>query len=142
MSCRHKSWCFATILNVPPDVAKSIASDSHVLEDVVRRVLTSQILNGSRPESIFNIEVRYKLSDLNGPCADLPLDGYVKSTIPLAEYIMQRWFLARWSPVGGHCSRSPEYKMFSQPDPNYIRLSLCEKIASNRRGRPCKKKEV
>lgn len=142
MSCRHKSWCFVTKLTIPPDVAQSIASNSHTSEDAVKRVLTSQILNESCPQPIFNVEVRYKLSDLNCPCAELPLDGYVKSKIPLAEYIMQRWFQAKWTPVGGHCSRSAEYIKFCHPDPNYRRLLLCEKAARNKRGRPSKKSEV
>ena len=142
MGSQPKSWRFATILTVPPEVAQSISSNSHISEDVVKRVLISQILNGFRPDAIFNVEVRYKLSDLNGPCAELPLDGYVQSKKPLAEHMMQRWFQARWSPVGGHCSRTQEYIQFCQPDPKYIRLSLCENVASNKRGRPSKKKEV
>ena len=124
MGSRPKAWRFATILTVPPEVAQSIASNSHILEDVVKRVLISQILNGSRPDPIFNVEVRYKLSDLRSPCSELPLDGYVQSKTPLAEHMMQKWFQARWSPVRGHCSRTPEYIQFCQPDPEYIRLSL------------------
>ena len=142
MRSRHYSWHFATKLTLPHDVAQSIPSNSHIPEDVVKRVLTSQILNGSRPDAICNIEVRYKLSELNGPCTELPLDGYVQSKQKLAEYVMLRWFQARWSPVGGHCSRTPEYIKFCQPDPDYIRLSLCEKAARNKGGRPSKKKEV
>jgi hypothetical protein len=98
--------------------------------------------DGSRPDSIFKIELRYKLSDLNGPCTIIPVDGYIQSKIPLAHYIMERWFQARWSPVGGRCGRAPAYIVFCEPDPNYIRLSLCDKASHNKGGRPPKKKEV
>ena len=145
MSTRHKSWHFATILTVTPDVTHSITRDPHSSADVIKRVLTSQILSradGSRPDAIFNVELRYKLSDLNASCSILPVEGYIQSKIPLAEYIMQRWFQAHWSPVGGHCSRNPEYKAFCAPDPNYIRLALCEKVPPNKGGRLSKKKEA
>ena len=142
METRAKSWHFATILNLPPEVEHSIACNSHISEDVVKRVLKSQILNGLRPDPIFSVQVRYKLSDLNASCSILPVEGYIQSKIPLAEYIMQRWFQAHWSPVGGHCSRNPEYKAFCAPDPNYIRLALCEKVPPNKGGRPSKKKEA
>ena len=145
MSSRHKSWHFASILTVPPDVAQSITSDPQCSEDAIKRVLTSQILSrtdGSRPDSIFKIELRYKLSDLNGSCSVLPVDGYIQSKLKLAHYIMERWFKARWSPVGGRCGRAPAYIVFCEPDPNYIRLSLCDKASHNKGGRPPKKKEV
>jgi hypothetical protein len=125
MSSRHKSWHFASILTVPPDVAQSITSDPQCSEDAIKRVLTSQILSRtdvSRPDSIFKIELRYKLSDLNGSCSVLPVAGYVQSKIPLAHYRMEKWFQAQWSPVGGRCSCAPAYIVFCEPDPNYIRL--------------------
>ena len=145
MSSRHKSWHFASILTVPPDVAQSITSDPQCSEDAIKRVLTSQILSrtdGSRPDSIFKIELRYKLSDLHGSCSVLPVAGYVQSKLKLAHYIMERWFQARWSPVGGRCGRAPAYIVFCEPGPNYIRLSLCDKASHTKRGRPSKKKEV
>ena len=97
---------------VPPDVAQSITSDPQSPEDAIKRVLTgtSQILSptdGSRPDSICNIELRYKLSDLNGSGSVLPVDGYVRSKIPLAHYRMERWFQARWSTVGGALQSRP-----------------------------------
>ena len=141
MSSRHKSWHFASILTVPPDVAQSITSDPQCSEDAIKRVLTSQILSrtdGSRPDSIFKIELRYKLSDLNGSCSVLPVAGYVQSKIPLAHYRMEKWFQAQWSPVGWRCSCAPAYIVFCEPDPNYIRLALCEEVSPNKRGRPSK----
>ena len=70
------------------------------------------------------------------------MDGYIQSKLKLAHYIMERWFQARWSPVGGRCGRAPAYIVFCEPDPNYIRLSLCDKASHNKGGRPPKKKEV
>jgi hypothetical protein len=55
---------------------------------------------------------------------------------------MEKWFQAQWSPVGGRCGRAPAYIVFCEPDPNYIRLSLCDKASHNKGGRPPKKKEV
>jgi hypothetical protein len=43
---------------------------------------------------------------------------------------MERWFQARWSPVGGRCGRAPAYIVFCEPDPNFIRLLLCDKAFS------------
>jgi hypothetical protein len=48
---------------------------------------------------------------------------------------MERWFQARWSPVGGHCSRAPAYIVFCEPDPNYIRLSLCDDLLRKKSAR-------
>jgi hypothetical protein len=79
MGSRPKSWRFATMLTVALEVAQSIASNSHISEDVAKHVLISQMLSGSRPGPIFNVEVRYTLSVLNGPCSELLLDGYVQS---------------------------------------------------------------
>ena len=142
METRAKSWHFATKLNLPPEVEHSIACNSHISEDVVKRVLKSQILNGVRPDPIFSVQVRYKLSDLLNPSSELPLNGYVQSKQKLAGHMLLRWFRAQWSPVGGHCSRSPEYIKFCQHDTDYVCLSLLEKPARNKGGRPSKKKEV
>jgi hypothetical protein len=38
--------------------------------------------------------------------------------------------------------RSQACIVFCEPDPNYIRLSLCEKASHNKGGRSSKKKEV
>jgi hypothetical protein len=81
METRAKSWHFATILNLPPEVEHSIACNSHISEDVVKRVLKSQILNGLRPDPIFSVQVRYKLSDLRNPSSELPLNGYVQFSL-------------------------------------------------------------
>jgi hypothetical protein len=140
METRAKSWHFATILKLPPEVEHSIACNSHISEDVVKRVLKSQILNGLRPDPIFSVQVRYKLSDLRNPSSELPLNGYVQSKQKLAGHMLLRWFRAQWSPVGGHCSRSPEYIKFCQHDTDYVCLSLLEKPARNKGGRPSKKK--
>ena len=79
---------------------------------------------------------------LNPGCSELPLEGYVQSKEKLEEYILQRWFSAAWSPVGGHCSRSDAYQSFRAPHPDYVRLSLHGKAALNEGGRPEKSKEV
>jgi hypothetical protein len=138
MSSRHKSWHFTSSLTVPPDVAQSITSDQQCSEDTIKRFLTSQILSrtdGSRPDSIFKVELQYKLSDSNGACSVLPVAAYVQSKIPLAHYRIEKWFQAQWSPVGAHCSRAQAYIVFCEPGPkltpNYIRLSLCDKASHN-----------
>ncbi len=126
-------------------MAQSITRDPQCSEDAITRVLTFQILSrtdGSRPDSIFKIELRYKLSDLNGSCSILPVDGYIQSKLKMAHYIMERWFQAPWSPVGGQCSRAEAYIVFCEPDANYICLSLCDKSSHNKGGRPSKKREV
>ena len=127
MSSRHKSWHFTSILTVPPDVAQSVTSDPQCSEDAIKRVLTSQILSrtdGSHPDSIFKIELRYKLSDLNGSCSVLPVAGYVQPKIPLAHYRMDKWFQAQWSPVGGIAVAPKHTSCFVNPIP-IISVSHC-----------------
>ena len=63
---RHKTWRFASLLLVTPDLSQCIA-DAHRSADVVKHHLLSQlILNSPLPDHIFNVEVRYRLSDLDG----------------------------------------------------------------------------
>jgi hypothetical protein len=139
---RHKTWRFASLLLVTPDLSQCI-DDAHRSADVVKHHLLSQfILNSTLPDHIFNVEVRYRLSDLDAACTKLPFEGYVQSSEKLEEYILQRWFNAEWSPVGGKCCRSPAYQIFRVPHPDYRHLSLHEKPALNKGGRPSKKKEV
>ncbi len=40
-------------------------------EDALKRFLSSQILNGSRPDRIINVEVRFTLYDLNPACCQI-----------------------------------------------------------------------
>ena len=139
---RHKTWRFKSLLSVTPELTHCINDDIHRSEDALKRILSSQILNGSRPDHIINVEVRFARSDLKPGCSELPLEGYVQSKEKLEEYILQRWFSAAWSPVGGHCSRSDAYQSFRAPHPDYVRLSLHGKAALNKGGRPKKLKEV
>ena len=76
-SC-HKTWRFKSLLSVTPELAQCIC-DIHSSEDALERILSSQILNGSRPDHIVNVEVRFARSDLNQTCSELPLEGYVQS---------------------------------------------------------------
>ncbi len=65
------------------------------IADVVKHHLFSQIiLNSPLPNQIFNVESRYKQSDLDAACSKLTLEGYVESSEKLEEYILQRWFNA------------------------------------------------
>ena len=138
---RHTSWRFKSLLSVTPELAQC-SNDIHRSEETLKRILSSQILNGSRPDHLVNVEVRFARSDLNHGCSELPLEGYVQSKIMLEDYIMHRWFSAAWSSVGGHCSRSDAYLSFRASHPNYIRLSLYREAALNKGGRPKKLKEV
>ena len=138
---RHTSWRFKSLLTVTPDLAQCI-NDIHRSEDALKRILSSQILNGCRPDHLVNVEVRFARSDLNHGCSELHLEGYVQSKLKLEEYIMHRWFSAAWSPVGGRCNRSDAYRSFRAPHPDYIRLSLYGEAALNKGGRPKKLKEV
>ena len=134
---RHTSWRFLSLLSVPPDLAQCIPNES---DDVVKRILSSQLIHAFRPDPVFNVEVRYALSDLRE--TKIKLEGYVQTSKPIDVYIMQRWFNAEWSPVGGQCCRSPAYLTFREPHPDYRHLSLYGKPALHKGGRPSKKKEV
>jgi hypothetical protein len=138
---RHKSWRFKSLLTVTPDLAQCI-HDIHRSEDAFKRILSSQILNGSRPDHLVNVEVRFARSDLNHGCSELPLEGYVQSKLKLDEYIKYCQHARRGSPVGGRCNCSDAYRSFRAPHPDYIRLSLYGEAALNKGGRPKKLKEV
>ncbi len=73
---RHNSWRFKLLLPITPDFAQCI-NDIHRSEDALKRILSSQILNGSRPDHLVNVEVRFARSDLNHGCSELLLEGYV-----------------------------------------------------------------
>ena len=128
---RHTSWRFKSLLTVTPELAQCI-NDIHHSEDALKRILSSQILNGCRPDHLVNVEVRFARSDLNHGFSELPLEGYVQSKLKLEEYIMHRWFSAAWSPVGGRCNSSDAYRSFRHPIP-IISVSRCtEKQPSTR----------
>ncbi len=57
-------------------------------DDVVKRILSSQLIHAFRPDHIFNVEVRYVLSDLTATV--IQLEGYVQTSKPIDVYIMQR----------------------------------------------------
>ena len=102
---RHTSRRFVSLLSVPPDLAQCIPIAINESDDVVKRILSSQLIHAFRPDHVFNVEVRYALSDLRA--TKIKLEGYVQTSKPIDVYIMQRWFNAEWSPVGGQCCRSP-----------------------------------
>ncbi len=87
---RHKTWRFASLLLVTPECIH----DTHSSADVVQHLLSQLILNSPLPDHIFNVEVRYKTSDLDASCSKLPFEVYVQSSEKLEEYILQRWFNA------------------------------------------------
>jgi hypothetical protein len=65
------------------------------IADVVKHHLFSQIiLNRPLPDHIFNVEVRYKYSDLDAACSKLTFEGYVESSEKPEKYILQRLFNA------------------------------------------------
>jgi hypothetical protein len=86
----HKTWRFASLLLVTSDLSQCI-HHAHRSADVIKHHLLSQlILKSPLPDHIFNVEVRYRLSDLDAACTKLPFEGYVQSSEKLEEYILQR----------------------------------------------------
>jgi hypothetical protein len=72
---RHKTWRFALLLLVTPDLTQSI-HDAHRSADVKKHDLLSQIiLNSPLSNHIFNVDMRYMLSDLDAACSKLPFEG-------------------------------------------------------------------
>jgi hypothetical protein len=71
---RHKSWRFRSLLTITPDLARCI-DNIHRSEDALKRILSSQILNGSRPDHLVNVEVRFARTDLNHGCSELPFEA-------------------------------------------------------------------
>jgi ribonuclease BN (tRNA processing enzyme) len=86
-----KTWRFVSLLLVTPDLNLCIhdAHSSAASADVVKHHLLSQIiLNSLHPDHIFNVAVRYELSDLDAACSKFSFEGYVQSDEKLEEYIL------------------------------------------------------
>jgi hypothetical protein len=130
---RHTYWRFLSLLSVHPDLAQCITIAINESDDVVKRIVSSQLIHAFRPDH-FNIEVRYTLFDLT--VTVIQLEGYVQTSKPIDVYILQRWLGAEWSPIGGQCCRSPAYQIFREPHPDYRHLSLYGNPALHKGGRP------
>jgi hypothetical protein len=65
----HTSWGFKLLLTVTPEVGQSI-NNIHCSEDALKRTLSSQILNGSRPDHLVNVCVNLYFSSPKVPVAE------------------------------------------------------------------------
>ena len=92
------------------------------------------------PMNTRNVEIKYKLSDLdfalNNPPNQLPVTGYIQSERQkkIESGNLLRWFEANWSPVDGQLVRNNDYRQWSQMDPAYRHAQVYGKPAVATRG--------
>jgi hypothetical protein len=96
---RGASWSFRTRVIIPPNTT----------HDYVERLLEN-IFTRDKPDSVTNIEARYKKSELSAQA--LPLKGYIQLSRGLltSKYHLARWIPnTEWTPVGGRLARNDDY---------------------------------
>ena len=135
---RAASWSFRTRVIIPPNT-------SH--ENV--ELLLKNIFTRDKPDTVANIEVRYRKSELSAPAASpaLPLEGYIQiSRWQISEYHLARWIPnTEWSPVGGHLARNDDYKKYHESKQNpaeYAHIQISGMPALSKGGRKRKSDKV
>jgi hypothetical protein len=118
----HTSWSFVSLLSVPPDLAQCIPIAINESDDVVKRILSSQLIHAFRPDHVFNVEVRYALSDLRA--TKIKLEGYVQTSKPIDVYILQRWSMRSGVQSGGNAVAPRRTRSFGGPL-RIIAISYC-----------------
>ena len=132
---RWASWSFRTRVIIPPNTT----------HDNVERLLEN-IFTQDKPDSVTNIETRYKKSELSDQA--LPLEGYIQLSggLKTTEYHLARWIPnTEWTPVGGHLARNDDYKKYHESKQNpaeYAHIQISGMPALSKGGRKRKSDKV
>ena len=145
-SDRKGSWHFKTLWTFPgprPTTAPIVAIDLLVVVDsALRRDLLER---ETRPPNLRNIQLKYKVSDLevalNKTPITLHVTGYIQSALNHALELdkLLPWFAAEWSPVDGPLGRHQPYRDWSRQDPAYWHVQVSGEPAVAERGSGKKK---
>ena len=132
---RWASWSFRTRVIIPPNTT----------HDNVERLLEN-IFTRDKPDSVTNIETRYKKSELSDQA--LPLEGYIQLSggLKTTEYHLARWIPNTvWTPVGGRLAGNDDYIKYHESKQNpaeYAHIQISGKPALSKGGRKRKSDKV
>ena len=146
---RKGAWRFDTLWKLPTHMVgyTSVPDNdgSNVTDELETAFKRDVVERTTFPMNTRNVEIKYKLSDLdlalNNPPNQLPVTGYIQSERQkkIESGTLLRWFEANWSPVDGQLVRNNDYRQWSQMDPAYRHAQVYGKPAVATRG-PGRKK--
>jgi hypothetical protein len=141
---RKGAWRFDTLWTLPTHmVGYTPVPDndrSNVMDELETAFKRNVVERPTFPTNTRNVEIKYKLSDLdfalNNPPNQLPVTGYIQSERQkkIESGNLHRWFEANWSPVDGQLVRNDDYRQWSQMDPAYRHAQVYGKPAVATRG--------
>ena len=132
---RGASWSFRTRVIIPPNTT----------HDHVERLIEN-IFTRNKPDSVTNIEARFKKSELSTQA--LPLEGYIQLSRGLltTEYHLARWIPNTvWTPVGGRLAGNDDYIKYHESKQNpaeYAHIQISGMPALSKGGRKRKSDKV
>jgi hypothetical protein len=144
---RKGAWRFDTLWRLPMHMVGSTSfTDRRNLLDELESAFKRDLVERTTfPMHIINVEIKYKLSDLeialNNTPNQLPVTGYIQSERQKKNDSsnLLRWLQANWSPVDGQLVRNDAYREWSRLDPAYRHAQVHGKPAVATRG-PGRKK--
>ena len=147
LDARKGAWRFDTLWKLPMHMvgSASFTDRSNLLDELESAFKRDVLERTTFPMHTINIEIKYKLSDLevalNNPPNQLPVTGYIQSERQnkIDSSNLLRWLQANWSPVDGQLVRNDAYRQWSRLDPSYRHAQVHGMPAVASRG-PGKKK--
>ena len=118
----------------------SLTDQSNLLDELESAFIRDVVQRTTFPMHTINVEIKYKLSDLeialNSPPNQLPVTGYIQSERQekIDSSNLLRWLQANWSPVDGQLVRNDAYRQWSRLDPAYRHAQVHGKPAVATRG--------
>jgi hypothetical protein len=139
---RKGAWHFATLWTLPAHLigSTSFADRSCILDELESAFMRDVVERATFPKNTINVEIRYKLSDLevafNNSPNQLHVTGYIQSERQkkIESGNLLRWLQAKWSPVDGQLVRNDAYQEWSRMDPAYRHAQVHGKPAVATRG--------
>jgi hypothetical protein len=139
---RKGAWRFETLWRLPTHIVAftSLADQSNLLDELDSAFIRDVVPRTTFPMHTINVEIKYKLSDLeialNSPPNQLPVTGYIQSERhqKISSSTLLRWLQANWSPVDGQLVRDDAYQQWSRLDPTYRHAQVHGKPAVATRG--------
>ena len=141
---RKGAWRFDTLWNLPTHMIGYTPvpdnDQSNVIDELETAFKHDVVERTTFPMNTRNVEIKYKLSDLdfalNNLPNQIPVTGYIQSERQkkIESGTLLRWFEANWSPVDGQLVRNNDYRQWSQMDPAYRHAQVYGKPAVATRG--------
>ena len=114
---RKGAWRFDSLWTLPAHIigSTSFTDQNCILSELDSAFKRDVVERPEFPNNIRNVEMKYKLSDLevafNNPPNQLPVTGYIQSEPQhkIESGNLLRWFASNWSPVVGQLGRDDPY---------------------------------